>query len=126
MMHDIYKKYNRRTFFDVRSSYLFSAPFSSALYSDMYSHADYVRMVCNTAFSGLSWSPELRESKNDADLIRRIQTTVMSSHMVANCWYLNMPPWLQFDKEKNVKGELLQNANELESRNTRIKRIRTN
>ena len=113
-IHDIYKKYNRRTFFDVRSSYLFSSPFSSALYSDMYSHADYVRMVCNTAFSGLSWSPELRESKNDADLIRRIQTTVMSSHMVANCWYLNMPPWLQFDTDKNVKGELLSNASELE------------
>ncbi|CAN5558379.1 glycoside hydrolase family 31 protein [soil metagenome] len=113
-IHDIYKKYNRRTFFDVRSSYLFSSPFSSALYSDMYSHADYVRMVCNTAFSGLSWSPELRESKNDADLIRRIQTTVMSSHMVANCWYLNMPPWLQYDTDKNVKGELLSNANELE------------
>jgi alpha-D-xyloside xylohydrolase len=114
MMHDLYKKYNRRTFFDVRSSYLFSSPFSSALYSDMYSHADYVRMVCNTAFSGLSWSPELRESKNDADLIRRMQTMVMSSHMVANCWYLNMPPWLQYDTDKNIKGELLSNASALE------------
>ncbi len=114
MMHDLYKKYNRRTFFDVRSSYLFSSPFSSSLYSDMYSHADYVRMVCNTAFSGLNWSPELRESKNNADLIRRMQTMVMSSHMVANCWYLNMPPWLQYDTDKNVKGELLSNAVELE------------
>ena len=113
-IHDLFKKYNRRTFFDVRSSYLFSSPFSSALYSDMYSHADYVRMVCNTAFSGLSWSPELRESKNDADLIRRMQTMVMSSHMVANCWYLNMPPWLQYDYDKNIKGEKLANANELE------------
>ena len=113
-IHNIYKKYNQRTFFDVRSSYLFSSPFSSALYSDMYSHADYVRMVCNTAFSGLNWSPELRESKNDADLIRRMQTMVMSSHMVANCWYLNMPPWLQYDTDKNVKGELLPNANDLE------------
>jgi alpha-D-xyloside xylohydrolase len=113
-MHEIYKKYNRRTFFDVRSSYLFSSPISSALYSDMYSHADYIRMICNTAFSGINWSPELRESKNGADLIRRMQTMVMSSHMVANCWYLNMPPWLQYDYDKNKKGELLPNASELE------------
>jgi alpha-D-xyloside xylohydrolase len=34
--------------------------------------------------------------------------------MVANCWYLNIPPWLQYDTDKNVKGELLSNANELE------------
>jgi alpha-D-xyloside xylohydrolase len=113
-IHNIFKKYNRRTFFDVRSSYLFSSPFSSALYSDMYSHSDYVRMICNTAFSGINWSPELRESKNDADLIRRMQTMVMSSHMVANCWYLDLPPWLQFDTDKNVKHELLSNAKELE------------
>ena len=113
-IHDLYKKYNLRTFLDVRSSYLFSSPFSSALYSDMYSHADYVRMVCNTAFSGLNWSPELRESDNDADLIRRMQTMVMSSHMVANCWYLNMPPWLQYDTDKNVKGEFIHNATALE------------
>jgi alpha-D-xyloside xylohydrolase len=113
-LHDIYRKNNLRTMFSVRSSYLFSAPFSSVLYSDTYNHSDYVRMIGNTAFAGVNWSPELRESKNDADLVRRMQTTLMSAEMVANCWYLAMPPWLQYDADKNVKLELLSNAGELE------------
>jgi alpha-D-xyloside xylohydrolase len=113
-LHDVYRKNNLRTLFSVRSSYLFSAPFSSVLYSDTYTHSDYVRMIGNTAFAGVNWSPELRESKNDADLVRRMQTMLMSAQMVANCWYLALPPWLQYDTDKNVKLQLLSNEKELE------------
>ncbi len=115
-MLDIYNKYNRRTLFDVRASYLFASPFTSVIYSDMYNHADYVRMIVNSAFAGVNWSPELRETSNDAELIRRMQTTLLSSHMVANCWYLSLPPWLQYNKDKNNNHELLINANELEQK----------
>ncbi len=115
-MLDIYATNNKRTLFDVRASYLFASPFSSVLYSDMYDHKEYVRMIVNSGFAGVNWSPELRETHNDAELIRRMQTTLMSAHMVANCWYLDLPPWLQYNKDRNNKHELLPNATALEAK----------
>jgi alpha-D-xyloside xylohydrolase len=114
-MLNLYKKNNKRTMFDVRASYLFAAPYTSALYSDMYDLHDFVRMIANSGFAGVNWSPELRETSSDAELIRRMQTTLMSAHMVANCWYLDLPPWLQYNTEKNVQHQLLPNAKELEA-----------
>ena len=114
-MLDLYRKNNRRTLFDVRASYLFASPNSSVIYSDMYDLHDYVRMVVNSGFAGVNWSPELRETSSDSELIRRMQLTLMSAHMVANCWYLDLPPWLQYNADKNVKHELLPNAKQLEA-----------
>jgi hypothetical protein len=45
---------------EARASYLFAAPYSAVLYTDMYSHGDFVRMIVNSGFSGLNWSPEVR------------------------------------------------------------------
>jgi alpha-D-xyloside xylohydrolase len=115
-MLNLYRKNNLRTYFDVRASHLFASPYTSALYSDMYSHADFVRMIVNSGFAGVNWSPEIRETSNDAELIRRLQTITMSSQMVVNCWYLNLPPWLQYNVEKNENHELLPHYKELEQK----------
>ncbi len=123
-MLGLYRKNNMRTMFDVRASHLFAAPYTTALYSDMYSHADFVRMIVNSGFSGVNWSPELRETSNDADLIRRMQTITMSAHMVVNCWYLNLPPWLQYNIEKNSKNELLPNHKDLEQKAKKLIELR--
>jgi len=123
-MLNLYHKNNTRTMFDVRASHLFAAPYTSALYSDMYSHADFVRMIVNSGFSGVNWSPELRETSNDDELIRRLQTTVMSAHMVANCWYLSQPPWLQYNIEKNNNNQLLSNYKDLEQKAKKLIELR--
>ncbi|WP_297817411.1 TIM-barrel domain-containing protein [Segetibacter sp.] len=123
-MLNLYRKNNMRTMFDVRASHLYAAPYTSALYSDMYSHSDFVRMVANSGFSGVNWSPEIRETANDADLIRRLQTILMSSHMVVNCWYLNLPPWLQYNIEKNSAHELLPNYKDLEQKAKKLIQLR--
>lgn len=72
-------------------------------------------MITNSGFSGLLWSPELRESGSDKELMRRIQTIVLSAQTLVNSWYLQNPPWLQWDKDKNNNNEFLSNANELEA-----------
>lgn len=111
---DQYKKANKRTMLEVRASGLFAAPYSAALYTDMYDQADFVRMICNAGFSGLNWSPEVRQTRNDSDLVRRLQTTLMSAHMVVDCWFLKNLPWFQYDREKNNRDEALPNFPELE------------
>jgi alpha-D-xyloside xylohydrolase len=121
---DLYRKNNTRTMFDVRASHLFAAPYTAALYSDMYSHSDFVRMIVNSGFSGVNWSPEIRETSNDADLIRRLQTITMSAHMVVNGWYLNLPPWLQYNIGRNSNAELLPNYKDLEQKAKKLIELR--
>lgn len=111
---NIFKERNQRTYLDVRSSNAFSSPFASVLYSDIYGHKDYVEMIANSGFSGLLWSPEVRESRSFTDLAMRTQSTVLSAQTLFNSWYLQHPPWLQFDRGKNNDGELLAEASENE------------
>ncbi len=121
---EVFNKQNKRTLFDVRSSHAFASPYAASLYSDMYNHHEFVRMISNAGFSGLLWTPEIRESKSSADLIRRTQTGVMSAHLVFNSWYLNNPPWLQYDSIKNNRNDFLPEAKELESKVRKLLELR--
>ena len=121
---DIFNRQNKRTLLDVRSSQAFASPYPASLYSDMYDHHEFVRMISNAGFTGLLWSPEIRETKSDADLIRRTQSGVMSAQLLFNSWYLNNPPWLQYDYEKNNRDEFLPNAKELESKVRKLLELR--
>lgn len=121
---DEYHSANKRTLLDVRASHLFAAPYCSSLYSDMYNHRDFIRMIVNSGFSGVCWSPEVRETTSDADLIRRLQTILMSSQMVVDCWFLKNLPWYQYDRDKNNKGEMLPNYRDLEQKAKKLVRLR--
>ena len=114
-IYSIYKKLNLRTFLDVRSSNDFASSYPAALYSDTYDHDQYIRLIPNSGFSGMIWSPEVRESNSIKDFMRRSQTAVLSAQTLYNSWYLQNPPWLQIDIKKNNAGELMHNATEVEA-----------
>ncbi len=114
-MYNIYKKANKRSYFNIRSLNGFASSYPVSLYSDTYVHKEYIRMISNAGFSGLLWSPEVRESASITELCRRSQTAILSSQTVFNSWYLKSPPWLQYDRNKNNRGELLLNAKEAEA-----------
>ncbi|MDR2763825.1 MAG: DUF5110 domain-containing protein [Tannerella sp.] len=124
MIWELYRKSNRRTLLEVRASHLFAAPYGSVLYSDMYDHSDYIRMILNAGFSGINWSPEVRQMVSEDDLIRRLQSSLMSAHMVVDCWFLNNPPWFHYDKEKNNNNEVLPNYPELEQKVKKLIELR--
>ncbi|MDR1337002.1 MAG: DUF5110 domain-containing protein [Tannerella sp.] len=121
---EMFRRNNRRTWLEVRASHLFAAPYGAVLYSDMYDHADYVRMILNSGFSGLNWSPEVRQMDSEEDLFRRLQSSVMSPHTNVDCWFLNNPPWYQFDTEKNNRNEFLPNHAELEQEVKKLLELR--
>ncbi len=114
-IYQIYRDMNIRTYLDVRSSNAFASSYPAALYSDTYDHNEYIRMIVNSGFSGLIWSPEVRESNTVKDLMRRSQTAVLSAQTLYNSWYLQNPPWLQIEKEKNNNNELMPDAKQVES-----------
>jgi len=110
---DVFKRRNQRTIGQARCSHSYAAPYPFFLYSDLYNHKDFVRGVVNCGFSGLLWSPEVRDAKDEEDLLRRVQAVVLSPHSLINAWYIAHCPWKQYDMDKNNSDEFLLNAEEL-------------
>jgi alpha-D-xyloside xylohydrolase len=110
----IFDQRKQRTYGLVRSSQALAAPYPYVLYSDLYDHATFVRSIAHASFSGLLWTPEVRDASSDEDLIRRVQAVVFSPMALINAWYIKNPPWKQIDREANNKGELADNWERLE------------
>ncbi len=104
LINRIYKKENKRTYSQVRSSGIFASSLPFVIYSDLYDHKQFIRGMINSSFSGLLWCPEVRDCKNGDDLLRRIQTVIFSAHSLINSWRIPSPPWKQTDIEQNLAG----------------------
>jgi len=113
---DQFLERGQETYSLVRSSGALAAPYPFVLYSDLYDHRQFVRALVNSSFSGLLWCPEVRDAKNEEDLLRRLQTVVFSPLAMINGWYIPNPPWKQLDRKKNNANELSSNWEELEAR----------
>lgn len=113
-MDSIYRSRNLRTYNDYRSSGVFMSPRNAVLYSDTYDAKEYIQALCNAAFGGLLWCPEVREATSAQDFFHRLQVALLSPQAMVNAWYLQYAPWLQFDRYKNERGEFLPQAEEYE------------
>lgn len=102
-----YHEKGERTWGLVRNSQALAGPLPYVIYSDSYDPHCYVRGLANEGFSGLLWTPEVRDANSLEDLYRRIETVVFSGDAVINSWYISNPPWDQVDREKNNRGELM-------------------
>ncbi len=95
-----------QTLSEVRSAGALAASYPFVLYSDLYDHKDFIRGTVNSGFSGLLWTPELRDAGSEKELLRRLQSTVFSVQCLINAWYCEEMPWKPFDCEEKVR-ELL-------------------
>lgn len=93
-----------RTYGLVRSSGALAAPYPYALYSDLYSHRQFVHSIAQAGFCGLLWEPEVRDSANPTELVRRLESAAFSPLAMINAWYLHNPPWKQVNREENNAG----------------------
>ena len=93
MILDIFRKYNRRTYGLVRASSAGASSLPFALYSDLYDHRQFVRGLCNSGFSGLLWSPEIRSAANPEEWVRRLQVVCFSPLAMLNAWASGTKPW---------------------------------
>lgn len=118
------RRRNLRTYCEVRNSHALAAPYPFVLYSDLYDHREFIRGVVNAGFSGLLWCPEVRHADSAEDLIRRLQTVVLSPQALINAWYIKNPPWRQWRTEPNNRDEFLPDAAQLEAACRRILELR--
>ncbi len=110
-----FNRHKTRTYGLVRSSGALAAPYPYALYSDLYDHAEFVKGVAKIGFCGLLWTPEVRDAETDVELIRRLQSVVLSPLALINAWYIKNPPWMQIHADANNAGQLDPNWQWIES-----------
>jgi alpha-D-xyloside xylohydrolase len=112
----VFEKRRQRTYGLVRSSGALAAPYPYVLYSDLYEHKEFIRALANSGFSGLLWTPELRNARDTEDLLRRLQSVVLSPMALINGWYIKNPPWKQVDRNANNADRLAPDWEAVEAR----------
>ncbi len=102
-----YREKSLRTWGLVRNSHALASSLPYVLYSDSYDHRCFVRGLVNEGFSGLLWTPEVRDAGSIEDLYRRIETVIFSPDGLINAWFIPNLPWDQVNREKNNHGEFM-------------------
>lgn len=121
---DAMRAENVRTYSSARSAHALAAPLPFVMYSDLYDHADFIRGVVTAGFSGILWSPEVRQCASVDELLRRLQSVVVSPQALINGWMIRNPPWLQVDRDKNNRGEFHANWRDVQERCKRVLQLR--
>lgn len=89
----LYRERDQRTYGLVRASLSGASSLPYVLYSDLYDHRQFVRALCNSSFSGLLWTPEIRNARSAEDWVRRMQTVCFSPLAMLNAWSSGTRPW---------------------------------
>jgi alpha-D-xyloside xylohydrolase len=105
-----FKAHNLRTWGDVRATTALAAPLPFNLYSDAYSFDQYLRQLVNASFTGLLWSPEVREAHSLDELLNRVALSAFAPQMCLDMWFMPNPVWEQYDRPKNEARQLLPEA----------------
>lgn len=106
-MLEPYRKKVQRTWGLVRNSHALASSLPYVVYSDSYDHRCYVRGLLNAGFSGLLWTPEVRDAASLEDFYRRLETVLFSPAALINAWFIRNPPWYQIDRAQNNRNEFM-------------------
>jgi alpha-D-xyloside xylohydrolase len=114
-LQEIFEKRGERTYGLVRNTGALAAPYPYVLYSDLYDHATFIRAVAKAGLSGLLWTPEVRDAQSPEELVRRLQSAVLSPMALINAWYIRNPPWKQVERNANNEGRFAPGWEEVEA-----------
>ncbi|HEY3915168.1 MAG TPA: TIM-barrel domain-containing protein [Verrucomicrobiae bacterium] len=102
-----FRAHNLRTWSDIRATTALAAPLPFNLYSDAYQFDQYLRQLVNASFTGLLWSPEVRQATSPQELFNRVAMSAFAPQMCLNMWFLPHPVWEQYDRGRNEANKLL-------------------
>lgn len=103
VMDDGYRAQNRRTYGLIRAANAGSVSHPYVIYSDNYSHREFVTGVVNSGFNGILWTPEVRASRSAEEWVRRMQTTCFGPLAMVNAWADGTKPWTFADVYKDCQ-----------------------
>lgn len=91
--HEIFEKQNLRSYFLVRGMFAGGQAYPSVIYSDWYGFKEYLRAAVNSGFSGILWCPEIRQTEDPKEFVRRFQVVFFSPLAMVNAWADGVTPW---------------------------------
>lgn len=94
------------TLSEVRNAGALCASYPFVLYSDLYTHSEFIRGCATAGFGGVLWTPEVRDAKTSEEFIRRLQSNVFSVQCLINAWYCEEFPWKGHNCVEEVKALL--------------------
>lgn len=100
---DLFRSENKRTYGLTRATNGGGVSLPYVIYNDYYSHEDFITALCNSGFSGLLWTPEVRSSDSGEEWLRRMQSVCFSPMAMLNAWASGTKPWSYPEVEKQVK-----------------------
>ncbi len=103
MIASLYHENNKRTYGLVRASNAGAARLPFVLYNDYYNHRDFITALINSGFSGLLWTPEVRQSDTGEEWLRRMQSVCFSPMAMVNAWSSGTKPWSYPEVYEEVK-----------------------
>ena len=107
LTYELFRSTNRRTYGLVRGSNAGASYLPYVLYSDSYSFNEYITALCNSGFSGLLWTPEVRSSRSGEEWVRRIQAVCFSPLAMLNAWASGTKPWTFEEASEPVREAML-------------------
>jgi len=103
LYNDLFKKRNVRTYGLVRASNGAASGYPFAIYSDSYSHAQYITGVSSASLCGILWTPEIRSARNGREWLNRMQTVCFSPMAKLNAWSSGKKPWSYAEVTDSVR-----------------------
>ncbi len=100
---DLFKKHNTRTYGLVRAANGASSGYPFVIYSDSYSHAQYITGISAASLGGILWTPEARSAGSGREWLNRIQTVCFSHMAMLNAWSSGKKPWSYADVNGPVR-----------------------
>jgi alpha-D-xyloside xylohydrolase len=91
--HAMFARRNRRSYFLCRALFAGGQAYPTVIYSDWYGFREYVRVAANSGFSGILWCPEIRQTDDPGEFVRRFQTVFFSPLAMINAWADGVTPW---------------------------------
>ena len=104
LYQDLFQKHNTRTYGLVRASSGGASGYPFAIYSDSYSHKEYITGLSAASLCGILWAPETRSASNGREWLNRIQTSCFSPMAMLNAWSSAKKPWSYPDVTDSVRG----------------------
>lgn len=103
LYNDLFKQRNVRTYGLVRASNGAASGYPFAIYSDSYSHAQYITGVSSASLCGILWTPEIRSAGSGREWLNRMQTVCFSPMAKLNAWSSGKKPWSYGDVTDSVR-----------------------
>jgi alpha-glucosidase (family GH31 glycosyl hydrolase) len=101
-----FKANNRRTMGQIRGTNAGASPYPFVIYNDNYEFDGYITAVANSGFAGVLWSPEVRGSKNGADMLRRIEAVCFSPLALYNGWASQEKLWTHPEVKDQIRDAI--------------------